>query len=148
MAGIFSGALSTVSSSLNSLAAVVMQDFLKVRQHSHLAIKVYSITFNSNFFQPFFLKNVSDKREAMISQVVALVFGAICLGVAFLAESLGGVFSAAMTILTVVGGPVLGIMTVGMFSTAVENKVKFIKFIRLSRALGRKFLKIVRRTVS
>ena len=91
---------------------------------------------------------MSDKREAMISQVVALVFGAICLGVAFLAESLGGVFSAAMTILTVVGGPVLGIMTVGMFSTAVENKVKFIKFIRLSRALGRKFLKIVRRTVS
>jgi len=70
------------------------------------------------------LKNVSDKREAMISQIVALVFGAICLGVAFLAESLGGVFSAAMTILTVVGGPVLGIMTVGMFSTAVENKVK------------------------
>jgi Na+/proline symporter len=74
--------------------------------------------------QPFVLKNVSDKREAMISQIVALVFGAICLGVAFLAESLGGVFSAAMTILTVVGGPVLGIMTVGMFSTAVENKVK------------------------
>ena len=102
VAGIFSGSLSTVSSALNSLAAVTMQDFLI----------------------PFCLKKESaDARLAWISQVVALAYGGVCLAIAFAAESLGGVLQASLTIFGVVGGPLLALFTVGMFSTAVEQKV-------------------------
>lgn len=100
MAGIFSGALSSVSSSINSLAAVVMQDFLI----------------------PLFFRETSDSRLTVLTQLTGLVFGALCISIAFTVESLGGVLTAALTIIPVVGGPMLGLFTLGMFSTAVEER--------------------------
>ena len=100
IAGIFSGSLSTVSSALNSLAAVTMQDFLI----------------------PICFKKTVDARLAWISQLVALSFGGLCLALAFVAEYLGGVLQASLTIFGVVGGPLLALFTIGMFSTAVEQK--------------------------
>jgi len=100
VAGIFSGSLSTVSSALNSLAAVTMQDFLI----------------------PVFFQKTPDSRLTWITQLVALIFGAFSLAIAFLAEYLGGVLQASLTIFGVVGGPLFGLFTVGMFSTAVEEK--------------------------
>jgi len=53
---------------------------------------------------------------------VALCFGAFSLATAFVAEYLGGVLQASLTIFGVVGGPLLALFTLGMFSTAVEEK--------------------------
>lgn len=61
---------------------------------------------------------------AWISQLVALSYGGLSLALAFVAEYLGGVLQASLTIFGVVGGPLLALFTVGMFSTAVEQKVK------------------------
>ena len=99
IAGIFSGSLSTVSSALNSLAAVTMQDFLI----------------------PICFKKTADTRLAWISQLIALSYGGLCLALAFVAEYLGGLLQASLTIFGVVGGPLLALFTVGMFSTAVEQ---------------------------
>lgn len=54
---------------------------------------------------------------------MALSFGLLSLAIAFVAEYFGGLSQASMTIFGVVGGPLLALFTLGMFSTAVEQKV-------------------------
>ena len=92
VAGIFSGSLSTVSSAINSLAAVTLEDYIR----------------------PFV--NISDSSTPFILKILALVFGVICIALAFLADILGtGVLQASLTIFGVVGGPLLALFTLGMF---------------------------------
>ena len=93
VAGVFSGALSTVSSGLNSLAAVVLQDF----------------------FIATCRKDFSENVKSMISKILAAGFGLLGYGVVFLVKYLPGVLEAALGIFGIVGGPVLGGFTLGMF---------------------------------
>ncbi|ENN73470.1 hypothetical protein HUJ04_004297 [Dendroctonus ponderosae] len=103
VAGIFSAALSTVSAALNSLAAVTMEDYYKPL---HRVI---------------FKKSLSSNSASVQTKIVALIYGVICIGVAFLAQFLGGILQAALTIFGVVGGPLLGLFSLGMF-TLVANE--------------------------
>ncbi|KAF4528620.1 hypothetical protein B566_EDAN009224 [Ephemera danica] len=97
VAGIFSGSLSTVSSAVNSLAAVTMEDYIKP-----MLVHKECIPW-------------SDKTNAVASKILALFFGILCIGMAFVAENLGGVLQASLTIFGVVGGPLFGLFTLGMF---------------------------------
>ncbi|KAF4516857.1 hypothetical protein B566_EDAN006251 [Ephemera danica] len=97
VAGIFSGSLSTVSSAVNSLAAVTIEDYLK-------PILAY------NGITP-----LSDKKSTFITKLTSIFYGMLCIGIAFIAEHLGGVLQAALTIFGVVGGPLFGLFTLGMF---------------------------------
>jgi hypothetical protein len=56
--------------------------------------------------------------------LIALFFGFVCLAVAFLAQFLGGVLQASLTIFGVVGGPLLALFSLGMFTTTANEKVK------------------------
>lgn len=58
------------------------------------------------------------------TKIVAFVFGLACVGLAFLAQHLGGVLQISLTIFGVVGGPLLGIFTLGMFTTGANEKVR------------------------
>lgn len=58
------------------------------------------------------------------TKFIALTYGLICLGVAFLAQFLGGVLQAALTIFGVVGGPLLGLFSLGMFTLTANEWVK------------------------
>lgn len=104
-AGIFSGSLSTVSTTLNSLSAVTLEDYFK---NIYSAIKK----------KPF---NTSERDSAFVSKVLSTFYGFICIGVAFLSQNLGGVLQASLTIFGVVGGPLLAIFTLGMF-TKIANQ--------------------------
>nr|CAD7400267.1 unnamed protein product [Timema cristinae] len=97
VAGIFSGSLSTVSSALNSLAAVTLEDYLKP-----VYLKIYK-------------KNIPENRTGFISKLLALLYGLVCIAIAFTSEHLGGILQASLTIFGVVGGPLLGVFTLGMF---------------------------------
>lgn len=91
VAGIFSGSLSTVSSAINSLAAVTLEDYIRP------------------------LVDLPDTKTPFILKILALVFGFLCIGLAFLADVLGtGVLQASLTIFGVVGGPLLGLFTLGI----------------------------------
>lgn len=105
VAGIFSASLSTVSTALNSLSALTLEDYLK---------NVYKLVTRKNL-------QISNSSSALISKILAAIYGALCIGVAFLTQNLTGVLQISLTIFGVVGGPLLGVFTLGMF-TQVANE--------------------------
>ncbi|OCT87617.1 sodium-coupled monocarboxylate transporter 1 isoform X1 [Xenopus laevis] len=87
----YSGTLSTVSSSINALAAVTVEDLIK----------------------PYF-KSLSEAKMSWISKGTSLIYGAICIAMAALASLMGGLLQAALSIFGMVGGPLLGLFTLGI----------------------------------
>ncbi|KYN11813.1 Putative sodium-dependent multivitamin transporter [Trachymyrmex cornetzi] len=96
VAGIFSAGLSTISAAQNSLAAVTLEDYMK---------PLYKKCVGHEF---------SPTKSAFIAKVLAFTFGIISIALAFLAQFLGGLLQASLTIFGVVGGPLLGVFTLGM----------------------------------
>lgn len=105
VSGIFSASLSSVSSCLNSLAAVTMEDYIK---------PMYSFLMK----RPLEMKS---NRSAIPSKIIAAIYGVICMGTAFLAQHIGGILQVSLTIFGVVGGPLLALFTLGM-STIDANE--------------------------
>uniref|UniRef100_V5H4Z4 Putative sodium-dependent multivitamin transporter n=2 Tax=Ixodes ricinus TaxID=34613 RepID=V5H4Z4_IXORI len=100
VAGIFSGALSTVSSAVNSLAAVTLEDFVR----------------------PFCISpKTYDTHAPLIVKVLAFFFGILCVLLTGVVEQLGGVLQASFIIFGVVGGPLLGLFTLGIFSSRTNQ---------------------------
>lgn len=56
-----------------------------------------------------------------MSKIIVFAYGILCIGGAFLAQFLGGVLQAALTLWGVIGGPLLGLFTLGM-TTEVGNQ--------------------------
>ncbi|OQR66363.1 putative sodium-dependent multivitamin transporter-like, partial [Tropilaelaps mercedesae] len=98
VAGIFSGTLSTVSSAINSLAAVSYEDFVKPA------------------------RNGNNAHESLIIKCIALVYGMICVLMAGVAERLGGVLQASFVFFGVGGGPLLGSFCLGMLLPKCSQK--------------------------
>lgn len=96
VAGIFSGSLSTISSAISSLTAVTLEDYLKP-----LLTKCK-------------YKALSSFQSSLYSKIISVFYGAICIMLAFLANTLGGLLQASLSILGIVGGPMLGIFILGM----------------------------------
>ncbi|XP_037080771.1 sodium-coupled monocarboxylate transporter 1-like, partial [Pollicipes pollicipes] len=94
VACIMSGALSTISSGLNSLAAITWQDFLS----------------NINFF-----KNMLPITQSWITRGISFLYGCLAVGMAFMASQLGGVLQASLSITGAVSGPVHGVFMLGIF---------------------------------
>lgn len=92
VASIFSGGLSTLSSGLNSLSAVMLQDIIK----------------------PYIAPNISERRASLLTKILAIVFGIICLSLTYVASLLGGILQAALAVFGMFGAPMLGLFTLGM----------------------------------
>ncbi|XP_053418444.1 sodium-coupled monocarboxylate transporter 2 isoform X2 [Nycticebus coucang] len=95
----FSGTLSTVAASINALATVTFEDFVK------------------NCFP-----HLSDKLSTWISKGLCLLFGVICTSMAVAASLLGGVVQAALSIHGMCGGPMLGLFSLGIIFPFVNWK--------------------------
>lgn len=95
IAGIFAAAMSTLSSSLNSVSAVLGNDFYKR-----------------------FCKGVSDRQELIFARVVTALFGAAGTGIAAIMAGMNrpSLFEDWLTILGLVGGGLAGIMALGIFT--------------------------------
>ncbi|KAH9498359.1 Sodium-coupled monocarboxylate transporter 1 [Bulinus truncatus] len=93
IAGLFSGALSTLSSGLNSLSAAMFKD-------------VIDLHWKGKF---------SDRTSRIISILLVIIFGGILLGLAYVASLLGNVLQAALSLFGIIGGPLLGVFSLGMF---------------------------------
>uniref|UniRef100_A0A8D0BA38 Solute carrier family 5 member 12 n=1 Tax=Salvator merianae TaxID=96440 RepID=A0A8D0BA38_SALMN len=87
----FSGTLSTVAASINALATVTLEDFVKTC-----------------------LPNLSDRRITWVSKGLCIIFGVLCTSMAVAASLMGGVVQASLSIHGMCGGPVLGLFTLGI----------------------------------
>uniref|UniRef100_A0A8D0G8G5 Solute carrier family 5 member 12 n=1 Tax=Sphenodon punctatus TaxID=8508 RepID=A0A8D0G8G5_SPHPU len=87
----FSGTLSTVAASINALATVTFEDFVK-----------------SCF------PNLSENLNTWISKGLCIVFGVVCTSMAVAASLMGGVVQASLSIHGMCGGPMLGLFTLGI----------------------------------
>nr|CAB3266303.1 sodium-coupled monocarboxylate transporter 1 [Phallusia mammillata] len=84
-----SGSLSTISSGLNAMAAVALEDFIK----------------------PY--KRLSSRVTLLLSKMLVVLFGAACIATVVLAANLGEIFQAAASVNAVVLGPSLALFTMG-----------------------------------
>lgn len=105
VSGIFAASLSTVSALVNSLAAVTLEDYLKP------------------LWWWWRRRPLNEGGSALPSKVLAFAYGLLCIGVAFLAQNMGGVLQASLTVFGVVGGPLFGLFTLGMMVPSVRQRV-------------------------
>ncbi|XP_069469946.1 sodium/iodide cotransporter-like [Ambystoma mexicanum] len=95
----YSGTLSTVSTSINAMAAVTVEDLIKPSMPS-----------------------LSQKKITLISKGLSLLYGSMCITVAALSSLLGGgVLQGSFTIMGVMSGPLLGVFALGMFIPACNT---------------------------
>ncbi|XP_077449709.1 sodium-coupled monocarboxylate transporter 1 isoform X2 [Stigmatopora argus] len=98
VAAAYSGSLSTVSSSINALAAVTVEDLIKPHMR------------------------VSEKQLSRVSKFLSILYGASCIGMAGLASLMGGILQATISIFGVIGGPLLGIFSLGILCPFANSK--------------------------
>ncbi|XP_058641068.1 sodium/iodide cotransporter isoform X2 [Onychostoma macrolepis] len=95
----YSGTLSTVSTSINAMAAVTMEDVMKP-----------------------WLITVSQRKQLLLSKLLSLLYGLGCITMAALSSLLDwGVLQGSFTVMGVVNGPLLGAFVLGMFVPATNK---------------------------
>ncbi|XP_074554375.1 sodium-coupled monocarboxylate transporter 1-like [Halichoeres trimaculatus] len=98
LVAVYSGALSTVSSSINALATVTVEDLIKPHY------------------------TMSEKHLLWVSKGLSVMYGALCISLAGLASVLGGMMQAGATVTGVCLGPVLGVFMLGILCPFANSK--------------------------
>ncbi|KAJ9575561.1 hypothetical protein L9F63_007569, partial [Diploptera punctata] len=93
VAGIFSAALSSMSSMLNSLGATLFEDFVR----------------------PFISKSTPDETINKIIKFIIVIIGVVCLLLVFVVDKFGSVLQLAISTGGVTSGATVGLFTFGMF---------------------------------
>jgi len=99
IAGIFSAALSSMSSSLNTIAGTIYEDFIRIHN-----------------------PNASEKRASDVMKLLVVVLGCIMLSLVFLVEHLGQVFRVSFAISGLTVGTQLGMFLIGMTTRSANSK--------------------------
>ncbi|XP_075997039.1 sodium-coupled monocarboxylate transporter 1 isoform X2 [Genypterus blacodes] len=82
----------TVSSSINALVAVTMEDYI---------LPIW--------------KTPTNKQVSWMNMGLSVLFGAVCIGMAGVASTMGDILQATLTVFGMISGPLLGLYLLGMF---------------------------------
>ncbi|PBC25900.1 Sodium-coupled monocarboxylate transporter [Apis cerana cerana] len=93
VAGVFSAALSTMSTGLNSMSGVIYEDMIK----------------------PWLRIPLSEIAVSRLMKLTVVLTGILCVTLVFLVEKLSGLIQAGKSLASITAGPLLGIFTLGMF---------------------------------
>uniref|UniRef100_A0A182U0H1 Sodium/solute symporter n=1 Tax=Anopheles melas TaxID=34690 RepID=A0A182U0H1_9DIPT len=99
VAGIFSAALSSLSTALNSLSAIVLEDFCK----------------------PFVSKPLTETQTRYIMRFTVLAFGALAVMMVIVVEKMGAVLQLSMSLGPVTLGPLFGLFLMGFFFPRING---------------------------
>ncbi|KAM8705666.1 hypothetical protein ACLKA7_010036 [Drosophila subpalustris] len=92
IAGVFSAALSSLSTCLNSMSAVVLEDFVK----------------------PYVKQPLSNRASTWIMRLVVVGVGVVCVGLVYVVQHMGTVLQLTMSLESITNGPLFGIFTLGI----------------------------------
>ncbi|CAL1266292.1 unnamed protein product [Larinioides sclopetarius] len=107
VSGIFSGTLSSVSSALNGMASVTVEDFLKPYCQC---------------------KKFTDRWITIVAKLLAIVFGGLSLFLIVIVANFRGIIEAAYILNGVGSGPLIGIYLLAMFTTTANESGTIIGF--------------------
>lgn len=91
IAGVFSAALSSLSTGLNAMSAVVLEDF----------------------FKPFMKGDLSERKSKYIMRGTVLILGVMSVTLVYVVQHMGSVLQLSMSVPTACFGPMLGVYIVG-----------------------------------
>ncbi|KAF2901937.1 hypothetical protein ILUMI_04250 [Ignelater luminosus] len=100
IAGIFGAGLSTLSTTLNTLSAIIYSDFLS----------------------PFLPADITQKQTSNILKIIVVIAGTLCTLLVFVVEHMGGVLPLALSFAGITGGPLLGLFCLGMLFPKTNAK--------------------------
>lgn len=110
VSGIFSAALSSLSTALNSLSAIVLEDFCK----------------------PFVKRPLTEFQIRYIMRATVLVFGALAVLLVVIVEKMGAVLQLSMSLGPVTLGPLFGLFIMGIFFPRINGTVRWINDMTIS----------------
>ncbi|XP_023726534.1 sodium-coupled monocarboxylate transporter 1 isoform X2 [Cryptotermes secundus] len=93
LSGVFSAALSSMSTGLNSMTGVIFEDLIR----------------------PVVKERISESRASLIMKVIVAVIGTVCVGMVFVVENMGTLVQAAKSMTGITAGSLLGVFSMGMF---------------------------------
>ncbi|XP_025093634.1 sodium-dependent multivitamin transporter-like isoform X2 [Pomacea canaliculata] len=93
VASIFSGALGTISSGLNSVSAVLLEDIIR----SHLD------------------ETIGETQIKNLLQLIILMISLLCLAVVHIVAETKNILQAALSLYGLFAGPILGLFSLGLF---------------------------------
>ncbi|CAF3733082.1 unnamed protein product [Rotaria sp. Silwood1] len=93
LACMFSGSLSTISSGLNSLAAVLIEDIYKGLMN----------------------RQMTDQRQGFISKIVSIILGICIMLLTYVISFFGSILNATLSLFGVLEGPIMGVFCLGFF---------------------------------
>lgn len=101
ISGVFSAALSSLSTALNSMSAIILEDFVK--SHSK--------------------RTFTEMETAIILRGSVFLIGALSVGLVYVVQNMGSVLQLAMSVPNACFGPMLGAFLTGMFLPWVNARV-------------------------
>ena len=107
LACIFSGSLSTISSGLNSLAAVIIEDVYKGLMRREL----------------------TDQRQGLVSKIFTVFLGAVVMVLTFVVSYLGSILNAALSLFGVLSAPIMGVFFLGFFFPQANRRGGLVGFL-------------------
>ncbi|KAJ8940059.1 hypothetical protein NQ314_010893, partial [Rhamnusium bicolor] len=94
VSGVFSAALSSMSTGLNSMTGVIFEDLIKPRMK----------------------KPLTESQASFLMKVIVVIIGSICVGLVFVVEKMGAaLIQASGSLGAITAGPLLGIFSLGIF---------------------------------
>ncbi|CAH4038340.1 unnamed protein product [Pieris brassicae] len=108
MSGVFSAALSTMSTGLNSMCGVIFEDLIR----------------------PAYNKPISEKTASFIMKIIVVIIGATCVALVLLVEHMGALIQAGKSLAGITAGSLLGLFTMGLFMPWINASVINLKYPR------------------
>ena len=93
IAAIYAASMSTISAGINSLTSASLVDFYQRLWRN---------------------PDLSEKNQLRIARVLTLLYGALVIVLAFLVERLGTLLEATNKVISLIGGPLIGLFLLGM----------------------------------